>query len=203
MQAQSSAIFVIDAGHGGEDGGAVGSDGLRESEVNLAVALRLDAMMGLMGYPCRLTRSCEDIPYPPEAKSTRERKRADQKQRIQQLHETEGAILISIHQNIYPAASPHGAQVFFGPVEGSRQLAELTQARLNAVTAGNRNAAPIADSIYLLREADCPAILIECGFLSNRAELALLHTDAYRTKLALGIAAACADLYEEWNSSYG
>ena len=196
-------VFVLDAGHGGEDGGAVSADGLLESQVNLAVTQRLELLLSLCGADTRMTRSGEQIDYPPEADTTRKRKRADQAQRLALVDETEGAVLVSIHQNTFPAASAHGAQVFYGTVEPSRDFAVCAQAYLAVLGKTGRSAAAIPDSIYLMREAKCPAILVECGFLSNRQELALLETEEYRTKLALCLTAACLDYTEELELQHG
>ena len=199
----AGTVIIVDAGHGGEDGGAVSADGLRESEVNLAVALRLDQLLGLCGIPAKLTRDSESIAYPDSAKSTRQRKRADQEYRAALIRGTENAVLLSIHQNKYPSTGPRGAQVFYGSAEGSEDFAKSMQGMLALLCGDRRKAAPISEDIYLMHQAACPAILVECGFLSNPEELALLKTDAYRTKLALALAGGCLVHYQELEAHYG
>lgn len=196
-------VMVVDAGHGGEDGGAVSADGLKESDVNLSVALRLDKLLGLCGIPSKLTRDSDNIAYPDSAATTRQRKRADQEFRAALIRGTEKAVLISIHQNNYIAPGPKGAQVFYGRVPGSREFAVAMQDMLSVLCGDHRKAAPVSDDIYLLRQAACPSILVECGFLSNPEELALLKTDTYRTKLALVLAAGCLRQYRELEAEYG
>ena len=196
-------VLIVDAGHGGEDGGAVSSDGWKESEINLALALRVDQLLALCGIPSKLTRDSDDIAYPDSAVTIRQRKRADQEYRAALIGSTENAVLLSIHQNNFTSPGPHGAQVFYGASEGSREFAKAVQAALAALCSEVREAAPISEEIFLLRQAACPAILVECGFLSNPDELALLKSDAYRTKLALALAGGCLMQYEELEARYG
>ena len=196
-------VMGVDAGHGGEDGGAVSADGLKESDVNLSVALRLDQLLGLCGIPSKLTRDSDNIAYPDSAATTRQRKRADQEFRAALIRGTEKAVLVSIHQNNYIAPGPKGAQVFYGRVPGSREFAVVMQDMLSILCGDHRKAASVSDDIYLLRQAACPSILVECGFLSNPEELALLKTDTYRTKLALVLAAGCLRQYRELEAEYG
>ena len=195
--------FVIDAGHGGEDGGAVGSDGTLESEINLAVALRLEQLLGLCGYPSVLTRRTAELVYPETAGTTRERKRADLEYRVALVNGAERAVLLSIHQNKYSASGPKGAQVFYGEGSESEAFAKELQEKLSVLCGNHRKAASISPEIYLLRNVRCPAVLVECGFLSNPGELALLKTEAYQTKLALAMTSACIARHSELEKSYG
>lgn len=198
------AAMVIDPGHGGEDGGAVAPDGSRESEINLAVSLRTDALLGLFGWPCVLTRTEENLEYPPSAVTVKQRKQADLDRRVKLADSTPNAVLISIHQNKYPSAGPRGAQVLFREDAESIRLAGLVQERFKAALGESvRSSVPISDSIYLMRKVRCPAVLIECGFLSNPEESKLLRSEAYQTKLALCIACACAEYAREWENAYG
>ena len=180
------ATLILDAGHGGADGGAVASDGTKESEINLDIALRANAIAAFWGIPTRMTRTSETISYPVEAQTISAMKKADQQQRLALLHETPNAILISIHQNYYPASSPNGIQVFYAASEESKRLGELTQQNLTGCLApeNHRIAEPIRDSIYLMKNAGCTAILAECGFLSNPEELRELKSPEYRLSLA-------------------
>ncbi len=196
-------MIVVDPGHGGEDGGAVSPDGQKESDVNLAVALRLDMLLGLCGIPAILTRDSDEIAYPDSAVTTRQRKRADQEYRAALLKSRENAVLLSIHQNKYVSSGPKGAQVFYGGTPGSKEFAVVMQELLAVLCGDHRKAAPISEEIFLLRQASGPAILVECGFLSNPDELVLLKTEAYRTKLALVLAAGCLRQYHELEAQYG
>ncbi len=197
------AVIVIDPGHGGEDGGAVSADGLKESDVNLEIALRLDYLLGLCGIPSVLTRTGDSIAYPDSAVTTRQRKRADQEYRAALIRGTEKAVLLSIHQNMFTAPGPRGAQVLYGSIPGSDAFAEAVQRQLAVLCGDRRRPASVSEDIFLMRQAACPAILVECGFLSNPEELALLKTDRYRTQLALALAAGCLEHYQELEALYG
>ncbi|MGI5936239.1 MAG: N-acetylmuramoyl-L-alanine amidase [Oscillospiraceae bacterium] len=179
-------VLIIDAGHGGEDGGAQSKSGLLESTVNLDIALRLEALAGLMGVETLMTRTSEEIDYPESAKTTHARKTYDQHRRLELINSTPNAVLISIHQNKFPNPIPRGSQVMYAKTEGSREFGELTHANLIAALypENRRVAIPVYDSIYLFNNINCTGILVECGFLSNPAEAELLATDEYRIKLA-------------------
>mgnify|MGYP000367141758 FL=1 len=182
-------VWVIDAGHGGEDGGA--ADGSKESDMNLAIARRLDALLVFLGEETRMTRT-EDISIHDASASTlREKKRSDLENRVGLVNSTQGAILVSIHQNSLPSSKQtHGAQVFYGKKEGSAEVANAVQLALNqTVNAGNAKTEKVIDaSIFLMKNVTAPAILIECGFLSNENETALLKSGEYQQRLAVVIA---------------
>lgn len=184
--ALTSPVLIIDAGHGGEDGGAVASDGTLESDVNLDVALRLEALAAFWGVDTVMTREGSDIDYPDRDASLSAKKKADQNARLALIHDTPGGILLSIHQNNYPAAAPWGIQVFYGEEEGSADFAALLQENLTTQLCpdNRRIAEPIDEGIYLMRKAGCPAALVECGFLSNPGELEKLKSEPYRMELA-------------------
>ena len=185
------AVWVIDAGHGGEDGGAVAADGSKESDMNLAIAQRLDALLVFLGEETRMTRT-EDISIHDASASTlREKKRSDLENRVGLVNSTQGAILVSIHQNSLPSSKQtHGAQVFYGKKEGSAEVANAVQLALNqTVNAGNEKTEKAIDaSIFLMKNVTAPAILIECGFLSNENETTLLKSSQYQQRLAVVIA---------------
>lgn len=180
-------VWVIDAGHGG----AVAADGSKESDMNLAIARRLDALLVFLGEETRMTRT-EDISIHDASASTlREKKRSDLENRVGLVNSTQGAILVSIHQNSLPSSKQtHGAQVFYGKKEGSAEVANAVQLALNqTVNAGNEKTEKAIDaSIFLMKNVTAPAILIECGFLSNENETALLKSGEYQQRLAVVIA---------------
>lgn len=182
----TSPILVIDPGHGGEDGGAVATNGTLESSLNLQIALKLDALSAFWGVDTVMTRQQSEIDYPEGAETLSAKKKADQNARLSLINSTPGAILFSIHQNYYPSESPWGIQVFYGSITGSDTLATVTQANLTGQLCpdNRRLAAPMDDSIYLIKNASCPSILIECGFLSNPGEREALETHSYQLELA-------------------
>ena len=183
---EDGCTLIIDAGHGGADGGAVAADGSVESEINLSIARRLDMLAGLVGINTVMTRESESIEYPENAATVREMKRADQKARIELINSVPSGVLISIHQNFYPDPGPSGSQVLYASTQGSRELGEATHGLLvSSLCPDNRRvAAPVDESIYLMRSVRCPAILVECGFISNANELAKLKSGEYQSKLA-------------------
>lgn len=186
---------VLDAGHGGEDGGAVSISGQVESNLNLAIALRLDQLFGLYGVPVEMLRSEDRSLHDREAETLRQKKVSDLHNRAARVEEVENATLISIHQNSFPEAYYHGAQVFFADTEGSEALAVQTQDTLRQIDPSNtRQAAKVAGTVYLMNHVSCRAILVECGFLTNVEEEAKLISPKYQTQLA---AALCSAFLQE------
>ena len=189
-------VFVVDPGHGGEDGGAVSLSGHSESQLNLAIAKRLDGIFGFYGVDVMMTRT-EDISLHDEsADSIRNKKVSDLKNRVKLINALEDPTLISIHQNSFPQQSSHGLQVFYGKEERSRALANRIQRIVaeNLDASNHRQAMKIPDTVYLMKNVTCRAVLVECGFLTNPTEDRLLQEHAYLTKIAMSIAAGC--LYE-------
>lgn len=185
----SGVVPILDAGHGGEDGGAVSITGTKESDINLDIVLKADQIFGLFGKVPVLTRNSDTISYPESAGTTRQRKSADLKQRAELIGQIPGGVLISVHQNKFTSEKPFGAQVLYGKADGSQALAETMQTHLiRTLDPENYRAAAAADtSIYLMKHTQCPGILIECGFLSNPREASMLDTDSYRLKVAAAI----------------
>ncbi len=196
-------VLIIDAGHGGADGGAVAADGTVESEINLAVAVRLKQLAGLFGAETLMTRESEGIAYPEDAGSTAEMKRADQHARLELINSCPEGVLISIHQNFYPDSRPSGAQVFYAAYAGSEEFGKTAHELLTAALCpeSRRVAAPASEDVYLMRSAKCPAILVECGFMSNTAELAKLKSGEYQCKTAMALLAAYLQSGPEMNGT--
>lgn len=185
-------ILIIDPGHGGFDPGAVASDGTTESKINLAVGLQMEEMARLLGVETDMTRR-EDVSTESDANAAvRQRKNSDLKNRMEQINGISGGVLVSLHQNSLPQVpAVHGAQVFYSEVEDSRELAETVQSALNTVINDrNKEVKAAGGGVYLLKNAKIPAILVECGFLSNGDETALLNTQAHQNRLALTILAS-------------
>ena len=185
-------VVVIDAGHGGADGGAVAEDGTTEAEINLAVAKRLEAVLAFLGQETVMVRQ-EDVSVHSEGvEGLRNQKVSDLHNRADLVNGIPGALLISIHQNSLPQVpSVHGAQVFYNQSEEAAGLAGAVQTALNqSVNSGNEKQEKAIDSsVYLMAHIDRPGILVECGFLSNPQETAQLKAEAYQTRLAMTIAA--------------
>lgn len=181
---------VIDAGHGGEDGGATSCTGVLESRINLEVALKLNDLLHLLGYNTRMIRTT-DISVYSEGSTISQKKVSDLKERVRIVNETDNGVLISIHQNTFSDSRYTGAQVFYGAAEDSRALAEVLQeAFVRTLNTENNRGIKKADGIYLMERILCPGILVECGFLSNPDEEALLRNGDYQNKLCCVIAAS-------------
>ncbi len=188
-------IIVIDAGHGGEDGGATSCSGVLESQINLQIALRLNDLCHLLGYETRMIRTTDTSVYT-EGKTIAQKKISDLKQRVRIVNETENAILISIHQNTFPIEKYRGAQVFYNSIEGAKGLAERMQmAFVETINEGSTRKTKKADGVYLMQNVKCPAVLVECGFLTNPEEEADLRSTQYQQKICCVIVSAiCSHL---------
>lgn len=190
--------IILDAGHGGEDGGAVSLTGQKESKINLEVVRKLDQMLGLLGKAPLLLRD-EDISlHDDSAVTLREKKVSDLKNRVEIVNGQPAAALISIHQNSYPEPKYSGTQVFYAPTGGSKQLAEEVQRAItqHLQPENTRCSKEIPESVYLMNHVNNTAILIECGFLTNPTEEKMLQQPDYQRKLAMILAAALAQYIE-------
>lgn len=182
--------IIIDAGHGGEDGGATSCTGILESTLNLQISERLNDLLHLLGYDTKMTRTT-DISIYTKGETLSQKKMSDLKERVQIANNTDNAILLSIHQNLFPDSQYSGGQVFYAKTEGSAVLAKLTQdAFVTNLNPGSRRQCKKSNGIYLMEHIKCPGILIECGFLSNSQEEALLRTPEYQKKICCVIATA-------------
>ncbi len=192
-QLRTAYTLVIDPGHGGADGGAVSVSGVAESEINLAIALKCDQIAGLFGQQTVLLRDTEESLADPEAETVREQKRSDMENRVEVVNATSDALLLSIHQNQFTDSKYSGAQVFYQPDEESQGWAELTQSLLRECldSDNRRQAMEMPSDLYLMSNITCPAILAECGFLSNPEEDHWLQDDGYQTQLAVVLMGAC------------
>ncbi len=181
--------IVIDAGHGGIDGGATSCSGVLESHINLEIALRLEDMFHLLGYDTVMIRRTDESIYT-QGNTIASQKVSDLKERVRIANETEDGILISLHQNTYSDSRYRGAQVFYANGDCSQKIAQALQQNLIAVLNPNsQRKSKSAKGVYLMEHISCPGILVECGFLTNPEEEALLRNNEYQTKLCAVIAA--------------
>lgn len=192
-------IIVLDAGHGGADGGASGPDGTRECDLNLAITLKTDAVLGLLGEETLLLRSTDTDLSSSDAKSISQKKVSDIRRRVELTNSQPGAILVSIHCNTYSQERYHGAQVFY--TGGAKEFGETMQLALkNGVDPSNaRMAKAVSPDVYLMNHIKVPGILVECGFLTNQEELTNLKDPDYQTRLAVTIAVTAANQASEPN----
>lgn len=184
-------VVIIDAGHGGEDGGAIGTNGVCEKDLNLSVALELEQMLSSAGIRTRLTRDTDTLLYDRASDYHGHKKAQDAAARVAIAREYEDAVFISIHMNSFSQSKYKGLQVYYS--ENSPRSAALAEYVQSAVAKSlqpqnTRKIKPSAGSIFVLDNVGHPAILIECGFLTNPEECELLCTQEYRSRL-------CATLY--------
>ena len=193
-----SAIVVIDAGHGGIDGGAVGKSGIEEKQLNLEIAKKLRTMLGFIGFDNKMTRE-NDMYVTEDGKTIREKKISDTKARVELINNTPNAYLISVHLNHFSQGECSGAQVFYTSDKSSKVIAEHLQENLRlGIDKNNRRVAKeIGSNIYIMNNINCPGVLVECGFLSNACEEQLLQNEDYQRKIALSAAIGFADGYRE------
>lgn len=182
----NNRVVVIDAGHGGRDGGAEGSSGVEEKDINLQIAKRLKRYIEEGGGTAIMIREEDQGLYSIDSSN---KKREDMKNRKQIIMESNADMLISIHLNSFPQAQYYGAQVFyFEGSESSKQLAKIMQQQLIRVLDRNNNRMEKSTKEYfILKDNGIPSVLIECGFLSNPEEERLLQQGEYQEKIAWSI----------------
>lgn len=194
---QQPKIFVIDAGHGGEDGGTVSALGTHESGINLEIASRLNSLMHFLGLRTKMIRTA-DVSVYTEGTTIAQKKVSDIKHRVEIVEETPNAVLVSIHQNHFSESKYRGAQVFY-TAKGEELAKSLQQALCTYVDTNNHRECKLSRDVYLMEHVTCPAVLIECGFLSNPQEELLLRDAEYQKKLASAIACTLLSYSEEVN----
>jgi N-acetylmuramoyl-L-alanine amidase len=182
---RQKTVIVLDVGHGGSDPGKVSTDGIQEKDVNLQIALYLKDYLIAQDYTVFMTRETDQGLYDENVSN---KKVSDLNNRIQFFEKKNAACVVSIHQNSYPDSSVHGAQTFYyaGSKEGE-DLAKSVQDALLALDDTNTRQEKSNDSYYLLKHSSVPAIIVECGFLSNPDEAARLTDANYQKQLAFAI----------------
>ena len=188
--------LIIDAGHGGEDGGAVVGDVL-EKDINLDISNDTADLLKLFGFDVSMTRSSDNA-LTNEGKDVKLRKYNDMKMRLDMYNSSADNVIISIHQNKFSSASSHGAQVFYSPNnENSLRLAEsMRNSVVSMIQPDNeRECKKAGKEIYLLKNTDNPAVIVECGFISNQNERKLLLEKSYQKKMALAVTTGFLDYY--------
>lgn len=188
MPVRRGSTIVIDAGHGGVDGGATSCTGALESAFNLQIALKLEDLLHLLGHDTLMIRR-EDVSIYTKGETIAQKKVSDLKERVRIANQTPNATLVSIHQNNFSDSRYSGAQVFYAGTEGSEALAkQLQTAFVTTLNPGSRRQAKKSEGVYLMERVSCPAVLIECGFLSNPEEEGRLRSEAYQKKICCVIA---------------
>lgn len=187
---QPLRTVILDAGHGGEDGGAVAPDGTKEKDLNLLMTDDVAAFFDLFGVPYIPVRTTDTSVCDDGLDTIRERKYSDIMNRAALARSVEDSVFVSIHQNMFSEPEYSGTQVFFSKnTPDSEVLAGMIQ---NSVVStlqpdNTRNVKPAGSEIYLLHKAKNTSVLVECGFLSNPQELSRLKDKTYQMKIAYRI----------------
>ena len=191
-QNANQPIVIIDAGHGGFDGGAVSDDGTVEKDINLSIALYLQEYLSIFNIKTIMIRETDCSVEDNGLNTIRQKKSSDLHNRMKIMEETDNAIFVSIHQNKFPDGKYNGTQVFYSPKtkEESQVLAQTIQDYIvNTLQKDNtRQIKECGTSVFLMYNAVKPAVLVECGFLSNYEETNKLKTSEYQKKIAFCIA---------------
>ncbi len=180
--------IVIDAGHGGPDSGAVAADGTTEKDINLRVALQLRDMLRVLGFSVEMTRETDCAVLDAQDNGSRGWKSRDMHNRLQKFDAAQ--LVLSIHQNKFPQTQYSGTQVFYGTKHTSSQLlAETIQQQVVQwlQPQNTRKIKAAGDTIFLLDKTVTPAVIVECGFLSNTAELERLKNSEYCQQMAFAV----------------
>ena len=188
--------IILDAGHGGFDGGASAADGTVEKDINLNIAQKVSAMLRLNGYNVIMTRTKDTGTEDDESVAIAKRKKSDLLNRLQVMKDNLDGIYVSIHLNKFTTSAANGAQVFY--TKNYKEAYSLAQSVQKSITTlvqptNTRVVKQGTDSTYLLKNAAVPAIIVECGFLSNKAELEKLKDDNYQSQMAFAIVGGIMD----------
>lgn len=189
-----STLIIVDAGHGEPDGGCSAADGTKESDINLSISKKTDAILGLLGEDTLMTRTGESDLSDADATTIAEKKISDIRNRTDLVNQQSNAILVSIHQNTYREERYFGAQVFYGIVGNSQLYGQRLQQDLRLLNPENRRMCKkVSAEVYLMNHVTVPALLVECGFLSNQKEAENLKSNDYQTKLAMTVAVSISN----------
>ena len=192
---ESKPKIIVDAGHGGEDGGA-SVDGVLEKDINLSIAENIADMLTVSGCEVKTVRDEDISVYSDDADTLREKKTSDLNNRVSLFNSDPENIVVSIHQNKFEQTRYSGTQIFYSTNDpNSLELAEcIRTAVVMLIQQDNtRELKPAGDDIFILKEARVPAVIVECGFLSNDAERELLIDDEYQKQLAYAISMGVLD----------
>lgn len=186
---QRGVTVVIDAGHGGEDGGTSSESGVLEKELNLTLAKKLEALFSAAGINVVMTRNDDKLLYDPSDDYMGRKKILDMQKRVSIVSECENPVFVSIHMNAFPEEKYSGLQVYYSLNDPkSERIADRVQNTVHSLLQEkNDRKIKKGRDIFLLDRISAPAILIECGFLSNRAEAEMLSDNEYQDMLAFCI----------------
>lgn len=181
-------LLVLDAGHGGADGGCVAADGTPEKGINLSILQTMRDTAAVMGYDVICTRESDVSIHDEGVTGLSKQKKSDMDNRLAIINKYENAVALSIHQNQFTDPKFCGAQMFYSQKsEAAHALAEAVKGRIVSTLQpeNKRETKPVGDELFLLDNAKCPMIMAECGFLSNEGEAQQLESPVYQKHMAL------------------
>jgi len=182
---ERKTTVAIDAGHGGSDPGKVGINGALEKEINLKIAEKVKELLEARGVKVFMTRLDDQMLG---GEQTDNKKLQDMKERVTIINDADPDLVVSIHQNSYTDSSVSGAQVFYySKSEEGERAAGIIHDALLSIDKDNRRKAKGNDTYYLLKHVNAPAVIVECGFLSNQEEAEKLLTEEYQMTVANAI----------------
>ena len=189
-------VIILDAGHGGMDSGCVSVNGVEEKEINLNILLKLRDMLETAGFNVVVTRDTDKSIHDTSVTGLGNQKKSDMENRLGIINSQENAVFVSIHQNQFTDPKYYGAQMFYSA--NSEQGARLASIMQNQFVRflqpeNKRETKPVGDELYLIHFAKCPSVMVECGFLSNPDEAALLESEEYQSKVAFTIFAGICE----------
>ena len=189
VPSETPCVVIIDAGHGGEDGGAIGANQALEKDINLAIAQCIKEELINSGLSVEMIRETDTAVGDLSLPTVSERKRSDIQYRAEYVKQHDNCILVSIHQNFFEQSQYTGAQMFYSKTNpNSALLAEsIRKSIVGTLQPENHRENKAADGIYLLEHIESPAVLVECGFISNPNEAALLCDPQYQKRMGLAI----------------
>ncbi len=184
----TNMTVILDAGHGVPDYGTESENGTTEQELNLAITLKLQQLLEQSGTKVILTRSDDNGIYEVDKYSIRSKKISDMKNRVYIGNNSKADTYVSIHMNYYTDSQYSGWQTFYqSKSEDSKRLATIIQQSLNENIGQNKRVPMAIKGAYIMDKVQIPAVIVECGFLSNKSDEAKLKTDNYQSQLAWGI----------------
>lgn len=201
--AVKNPVIIIDAGHGGEDGGTQSDDGVLEKDINLSIAKKLEKILTRYGFETVMIRNSDKMIYDEGTESIRNKKSSDLHNRMSVMQQYPGSVFLSIHQNHFSESKYNGAQVFYCETQSdSKILAQSIQDSIveNLQNSNNRQIKPCTSSVYLIYNAVTTAVMVECGFMSNKQEAEKLSDNTYQYEMALAIARGLVNYLQQKGS---
>lgn len=192
-------VIILDAGHGGADGGCVSVNGVAEKGINLDILLNVKALCEQAGYQVEVTRDTDVSIHDSGVTGLANQKKSDMENRLEIMNKYENAVVVSIHQNQFTDPQYSGAQMFYSATNPySEQLASIMQNRFKSMLQpeNNRETKLSGKELYLIYFTKCPSVMVECGFLSNPDEAARLESEEYQRKVAFTIFSGLTEFIE-------